>query len=204
MGTDLADAFNRYGSDKDVNGYTPLYSALLSHLREDPITLVEVGIGTMIPDAPSSMQGYALPGYRPGGSLRAWRDWLPEARIIGLDVQPDTQFVEDRIETRLCDSTDAESVASTFERLGLVEADVIIDDGSHLDVDQIRTMRNLLPRLKKNGLYVIEDVYPGSLLTAKPETLREAGCAYPYFFSGLKSNLCVVQKVELNTRRRGY
>ena len=46
---DLARLFSAHGSDKDSNGYSSLYSALFAHLREAPIVLLEVGIGTMIP-----------------------------------------------------------------------------------------------------------------------------------------------------------
>jgi hypothetical protein len=115
--SDLADLFNGYGSDKDRNGYTSLYYILFQSLRFQPLTLLEVGIGTMIPNAPSSMLHYGLPGYAPGASLRAWRDFFPQGRIVGVDVQPDTQFQhEHRIETFLCDTTQASSVATFIQQ----------------------------------------------------------------------------------------
>jgi hypothetical protein len=63
---DLAQLFSAHGSDKDSNGYSSLYSALFTHLREAPISLLEVGIGTMIPGVNSSMKGYASDDYKPG------------------------------------------------------------------------------------------------------------------------------------------
>src|ERR1700730_10847839 len=84
---DLDELFDRYGSDKNRNGYTPVYHALLKHLRDRPMDILEIGIGTLIAGAPSSMVGFALPGYRPGGSLRAWRDYFPKAPVLGMDVQ---------------------------------------------------------------------------------------------------------------------
>jgi hypothetical protein len=75
------------------------------------------------------MLGYALPGYRPGGSLRAWRDYFPRAQVLGMDVQPDTQFTEDRIRTCLCDSTNAEQVSEFFRAHDHLAFDLIIDDG---------------------------------------------------------------------------
>ena len=201
---DLADLFNRYGSDKDVNGYSPLYQVLLQHRQNDPHLLLEIGIGTLVDGAASSMAGFALEGYRPGGSLRAWRDWMPNARIVGADVQPDTQFSEERIETYLCDSTNTASSRSLLESLN-ARPDIIIDDGSHLDYHQIVTLRNFFEHLKPGGLYIIEDIYPGSLLTEKPDTIRTVLQAdMPYFFVGVKNNLCVIQKTHLNTKRRGY
>ncbi len=100
--TDLCDLFNKYGSDKDRNGYAQVYHTLFHKLCDQPINFLEIGIGTMIPGVASSMQGYALEGYKPGGSLRAWRDYFVNGRIVGVDIQPDTQFTdEQRIETYL-------------------------------------------------------------------------------------------------------
>jgi hypothetical protein len=113
------------------------------------------------------MATHALPGYRPGGSLRAWRDYFPQADVHGMDVQPDTQFSENRIRTHICDSTAGEQVASFFRVHDGLAFDVIIDDGSHVDVHQLRTLENLYPHLKPGGYYIIEDVYPGSGLLTK-------------------------------------
>ena len=70
---ELGDLFNLYGSDKERNGYVPLYQTLFRTKQENEVSLLEVGIGTMIEGAHSSMVGYALPNYKPGGSLRAWQ-----------------------------------------------------------------------------------------------------------------------------------
>lgn len=94
---------------------------------------MEIGIGTMIPGVYSSMVGYALPGYAPGGSLRAWRDFFHNGRIVGVDVQPDTQFTEDRVETFLCNTVDAEASRQFFEKLEGRKFDVVLDDGAHYD-----------------------------------------------------------------------
>lgn len=36
--------------------------------------------------------------------------------------------------------------------------DIIIDDGVHTIVGQLQSFQNLLPKLKQDGIYVIEDV----------------------------------------------
>jgi hypothetical protein len=152
---DLDELMNKYGSDKTRNGYVPMYHSFLKHLRSKPIDLLEVGIGTMIPGAPSSMVGYSLPGYAPGGSLRAWRDYFPQGEIIGVDIQQDTQFVEERIQTFLADSSSKEQLDGV---LGSRMFDVIIDDGLHYDEVQVKTMENLWSRVHPGGYYIIEDV----------------------------------------------
>jgi len=199
---DLAQLFNHYGSDKDVNGgYAQLYTILLEPVRLEIQTLLEIGIGTMVPGARSSMVGYALPGYRPGGSLRAWRDFLPNAKILGIDVQPDTIFTEERISTFLVDSTDNAKIRA----LGWPRLDVIIDDGSHRAEDQLSTLRNFWPLLVDNGLYVIEDIFLGNAMSEHPELIEEiVGRTTPFFFVGHTERLCVLKKTCVNTSRRVY
>ena len=197
----LVQLFAKYGTDKLSNGYAPLYHTLLYGQREQIRSMLEVGVGTMIPGAHSSMMGYAQDGYAPGGSLRAWRDYLPNAVITGIDVQQDTQVTEDRIETFLCDSTDTYAVDNAF---GNRTFDFIIDDGSHIDTNQIRTLQNLYRRVKPGGLYVIEDIYPGSNVSTSPKVVGDIVGHNEYFFSGLKSNLCVIFAQPLTPYDRKY
>src|SRR6476620_748328 len=51
------------GSDKG-KWYGGLYEVLLQPTRHAVKSLVEIGIGTLIPNAPSSMVGYASADYR--------------------------------------------------------------------------------------------------------------------------------------------
>ena len=160
---ELAGLFEKYGSDKNRNGYTPVYHSLFKNLRDKEMVFLEIGIGTMIKGAPSSMVGYALPNYKPGGSLRAWRDYFPKAQIHGVDIQPDTQFTEDRIKTHLCNSIDKEACHSSFQKDDFpTDIDIIIDDGAHYDEYQLKTFYHFFNLVKEGGFYIIEDVYPGS------------------------------------------
>lgn len=202
---DLCKLFNFYGSDKDRNGYGQIYFTLFDKLRQNAITLLEVGIGTMISGAKSSMVGYSLPGYKPGGSLRAWRDFFGQGRIVGFDVQPDTQFSEERIETYLCDTTKQENVVNIINNQNkLIKFDIIIDDGSHHHDDQLMTLNNLYPYLNEGGLYIIEDIYENSPLTTMPELINCIVKSNPYFFVGLKNNVCVIYKKPLMSQRENY
>lgn len=155
---DLDELLNAHASDKQSqNGYAPIYHALFKSLRNQRVGLLEIGIGTVIQGAYCSMYGHDLPGYRPGASLRAWRDYFPRGLIYGIDVQPDTMLHgESRISTALVDSTDARTVEAYLG--GTAPFDIIIDDGAHIPLLQIETLRNFFPGLAPNGLYVIEDV----------------------------------------------
>ena len=158
MTRDLDELLNDHASDKQSqNGYAPIYHALFKHLRDQPIALLEIGIGTVIPGAYCSMYGHDLPGYRPGASLRAWQDYFANGVIHGIDVQPDTMIVDEpRIVTAICDSTDPATAKAYLARTS--GYDVIVDDGAHIPELQMRTLRNFYPGLRPNGLYVIEDV----------------------------------------------
>lgn len=152
--TELEALFDKYGTDKARNGYHTTYERILSPRRDKIRNVLEVGIGTLDPAAHSTMVGYGAAHYKPGGSLRAWRDYLPNAVIVGVDTQPDTQFDDSRIVTALGDSTDIADMDDLFADGGF---DLIIDDGDH--ERQFQTLIALWPKLSRGGVYVIEDIY---------------------------------------------
>jgi hypothetical protein len=195
---DLGQLFRKYGSDKDINGYTPIYHTLFNHMRDKQMMMLEIGIGTMIPGVHSSMVGYSQPGYKPGGSLRAWRDYFVNSDIHGADVQPDTQFTgEERITTHICDSTNPEFVKNFMTKFESKQFDIILDDGSHYDVSQFKTLQNFYPHLKEGGIYIIEDIYRGSAVSSNPLLLESLCNGDPFFFVGVKNNICVIYKNHL-------
>jgi hypothetical protein len=198
---DIAELFRKYGSDKDNNGYSHLYSILFDRIRNDNLNVLEIGIGTMIPNVCSSMKNYMPDDYCPGASLRAWRDYFKNSNIYGMDIQQDTQFTDDRIVTYLCDSTNETSVNNVMLDVN-VKFDIIIDDGHHYDQSQKMTLVNFLPYLKDGGIYVIEDIYVGSNLTSNgPDEIKNLIGNYEHFFVGLRNNQCVIRKKQINTTR---
>jgi hypothetical protein len=179
----LAELFKKYGTDKLTLGYAGFYEVLFAARRYEVTPLLEVGIGTMIPGACSSMVGFGAEHYAPGASLRAWRDYFPNAQIYGIDVQPDTQFSEARISTMLCDSTDIGAVAQVLDNKSF---NVIIDDGSHDNEDQLITLANLWSCLDRGGTYVIEDLTSPKIFENQ-DKLREIIGDAPYFFVKLET-----------------
>lgn len=88
-----------------------------------------------------------------GGSLQMWKEYFgSQSRIVGVDINPDTQFEEDQIETYCYDQYDP-SLAD------LGPFDIVIDDGSHICAHQSITFRHLWPQTK--GVYLIEDCHNG-------------------------------------------
>lgn len=154
----LKEIFTRHGSDKATyHSYYILYDYILA--RRGVIERVfEIGLGTNNTDVVSNMGA----GGRPGASLRAFREHLPNARIYGADLDRRILFTEDRIETFPVDQTDDAS----FEVLGRSLPsgfDLMIDDGLHSPNANLKSLRFFLPRLKVGGWAVVEDIGPAAV-----------------------------------------
>ena len=164
--TELCRLMSSFGSDKagSRHNYTVLYDGLLRRFRNEPLTLFELGIGTNKPDTPSTMG----PGYAPGASLRAWRDYFPRAQILGADVDRDTLFEAERIQTFWTDQTNAEAIRSLWREVGEIECDIVIDDGLHRAPANIRFFLESFERLRPGGIYVIEDIHPKADTLMRP------------------------------------
>jgi hypothetical protein len=152
---ELAELFNRYGSDKSsVHNYHLLYAPLLAPRRIDRLRLLEIGIGSNNPDVVSTM---GVAG-RPGASLRAFRDFLPNAQIFGADIDRRVLFEEDRIRTYCVDQTKVESFEELSLTLGSELFDVVVDDGLHSPNANIATMLFALKVLRPSGYFIVEDI----------------------------------------------
>jgi hypothetical protein len=147
----LKSLLDRHGSDKaTLHNYHHVYGAILTRLGEVGATL-EIGMGTNHEDAVSHMGAAG----RPGASLRAFAEFLPEARIHGADVDRRILFQEGRIRTFFVDQTDPASFA---ELEALEMFDLVIDDGLHAPNANLAVLLFALRRVKPGGWLVIEDV----------------------------------------------
>jgi demethylmacrocin O-methyltransferase len=171
---DLSHLAGLAGTDKwGSHWYTQHYQRYFGTLRKRPLNLLEIGVG-----------GEAMVDYG-GASLRMWKRFFPNARIVGIDIFDKRHFSEPRIDVRICDQTDAQALRKLSEEYG--GFDIIIDDGSHVNEHVIGTFRTLFPLLRPNGIYAIEDTqtsywpsYGGG--RARPDTLLN-------FFKGLTDGL---------------
>ena len=154
----LKELIDEFGSDKNLSGYTTTYEEIFESIRNENINLLEIGIGTIISGAQSSMANTQIQNYTPGASLRVWKTYFPNSLVYGGDIQKDTQFTEDRIQTFLFDSTNKEECDTTLTNM---QFDIIIDDGWHKWEAQMNTITNLFNRVKVGGYYVIEDIENG-------------------------------------------
>lgn len=154
---DLSRLAILHGTDKfGLHDYTPIYFDLLKDLRDRPLRMMEIGVG-----------GYSHPD-RGGESLATWRDFLPNAFIVGVDIQRKTMQLGPRVKILQGSQVDAEFLADTVTEYG--PFDIILDDGSHMNEHVVKTFGLLFPTLTPGGIYIVEDVqtatfpqYGGSL-----------------------------------------
>jgi hypothetical protein len=153
--SELAALFTRYGSDKSTtHNYHLIYEFLLRGKRQEPMTILEVGMGSDDPTIPSNM---GVDG-KPGASLRAFKEWAPRAAIKGADVDKKILFQEDRIETFFIDQTDIGVLREAKQRFAPKTFDLMIDDGLHLQGANLNFLVFALDLVKDDGTIVIEDV----------------------------------------------
>lgn len=104
-----------------------------------PLTILEIGVGA-------------------GGSLQVWKKYFgPQCKIVGIDIDPSTMFQEPQIFTECGDQGDVNFLKYVIEKYG--RPDIIIDDGSHVQTDILKSIPFLFNALNENGLYVVEDLH---------------------------------------------
>jgi hypothetical protein len=132
------------GTDKfGMHYYTDAYDALMAGHRKRPVALLELGVG-----------GYSRT--IGGESLLMWQAYFSKGRIYGIDIEDKTALSQGRIRVFQCSQADARRLTELCSEIG--PFDFVIDDGSHVNADQIASFRILWPFVKDGGAYVVEDV----------------------------------------------
>lgn len=138
-----SEIFARYDTDKDIgvpkghNYCKNFYNHYLTHYRWAEAVL-ELGI------------------YK-GESLRALREYHPDARIVGADIDAKTLIWEDRIHSVKLDCSDDHQL-KMFSLSHYNQFSVIIDDASHVVEHQLKSFHHLKKTLRLGGMYCIEDI----------------------------------------------
>ena len=124
------------------HSYSNYYFSIFNHFKDNVKLVFECGLGTSY-----------------GASLRVWRDYFKNAQIYGADIDKDILFQEDRIKTYYVDQLNTPSIETMWKNIGIHNFDIIIDDGLHTTDANINLFINSFNKLKKNGIYIIEDVH---------------------------------------------
>lgn len=143
---ELSALAKKYGSDKyGHHNYTPFYNLYLSPLKNNPLCLIELGVG-----------GYQFVD-RGGQSLKMWEEYFPQGRIVGVDIYDKSFLNNGRIKTYIGSQTDREFLYNLVVDNGPV--DVILDDASHNSGKTIESFKILFPLLRDGGIYIVEDTH---------------------------------------------
>lgn len=137
-GTDIEAIWRRIDkpSHKFLH-YFAIYEHLFARYRGEEFTFVEFGV-----------QG--------GGSLQMWRAYFgPQARIIGVDLNPQAAVDSPDFEVFVGDQGDPNFLDELFAKIGPV--DVLLDDGGHQSFQQILTVEKALSHAHGPILVAVED-----------------------------------------------
>jgi hypothetical protein len=154
----LVDLFNAAGSDKGTevrvgggvpHGYALDYFSLLTPFRQDSFKLLEIGL-----EDESKRSG----GPSDAPSLRAWRNFFPNATVYGYDIDDFGFMTGERTVTFQGDQANRNDFARFLELHGDPSFRVVVDDGSHASSQQQISLASLFPCVEPRGLYLIEDL----------------------------------------------
>lgn len=120
--------------------YFQAYEALLAQYVGQAITFVEVGVFN-------------------GGSLHMWRSYFgPQARIIGVDLNPAARkWEEEGFEIFIGDQSSERFWRDFYDAVGPI--DILLDDGGHMNHQQLVTADHAFSHLNDGGMLIVEDAH---------------------------------------------
>ena len=144
----LTEIAIKYGSDRQPlskHSYTPYYFELFKDRIGEIEKILEIGVGS------------------DGAGLRMWRDFFPNANIYGAEIDQNRIFTDGRIQVFYCDQASQNDLMALLDKTGH-DLDFVVEDASHKPEDQVFTCLTLMPYLKSDVVYIIEDVADASIV----------------------------------------
>ena len=143
----LAERYYAVGDGtRKAPSYLREYERLLEYRRDAQLRLLEIGVSS-------------------GASLLMWRDYLPNATIVGVDIAEPPPCIGG--DNRIYFNRGSQDDPEVLDRAGNMAGgpfDLIIDDASHVGYLTKRSFAHLFPQwLAPGGTYVIEDFGTGFL-----------------------------------------
>lgn len=128
---EIEEILKKYDTDKVNHSYGIAYHDIFNKFdRNANLNILEIGT-------------------QKGGSLCAWKDYFPNAKVTGIDIIDVVENKRDDINYIVSDVHDYRTEE---------EFDIVIDDGSHWLKDVVHSAVYFANRLKENGVMIIEDV----------------------------------------------
>jgi hypothetical protein len=152
----LNDLCNIYGTDKNYpHSYTNYYHKEFDQIRDQVSLIFEMGIGSNDISIPHNIGKNG----KSGASLYVWSQYFKNSIVFGGDIDKKTFINLDRIKSYYVDQNDQNSIRDMWDNINEINFDIIIDDGHHALEPGVTFFKNSFYKLKKNGLYIIEDVH---------------------------------------------
>jgi len=152
------------------HNYAPIYESIFNKKRHKIKLIVEIG------------------SYR-GSSSAAFSFYFFNSIIYCLDINfKKNNVISNKIKKIYCDQSNVDQI-NKFKKIVKKKFDLIIDDGKHEDLHIIISFNNFFNCLKRNGVYVIEDV-----------TKEINPKVFNYFYNFDRNNNLVSQKVRNNIK----
>lgn len=134
---------NYQGTDKDTtHSYGPIYEKLLKEFEgRNNLVILEIGILS-------------------GAFIQVLHEIFPDAEIFGIDINlQNYQYDKTNPKIHLFEMDGTREETADYLNQCF---DLIIEDGSHLMVHQKQSLDAFAPYLKKNGIYITEDIVQGN------------------------------------------
>lgn len=139
----------KYGTDKvTAHHYQHMYEKYLEPLRDEPLKMLEIGLGCDM-------------SYGPGASYHTWLEFFPNVDLyyIEYDAECAEKWAANTTGATIFtgDQADVAFLKKFLNETGGA-FDVIIDDGGHTMVQQKTSIDILFDSVKPGGLYFVEDL----------------------------------------------
>lgn len=176
--TEIFKEIGHFGEDIGCNDknsthtYTDVYDKLFAPFRKG-CTMMEVGLAL-------------------GDSIDLWDKYFENSRIIGVDLSIVFKIKEYRNQVQLLEGDATKE--KTFTMLGETTFDIVIDDGSHQEADQFATFRLLKNRMRKGGIYVVEDILALDFNRKQFEALHDNCEVFDMRSNGRFDNVLIVYR----------
>lgn len=127
-----------------IHTYLETYDKLFAPFRNG-CTIMEIGLAM-------------------GDSLKLWDEYFTRSHIIGVDISIVFQLEGSKNNLTIIqgDATSPGLIKMiNFETVGEnrnITFDIVVDDGSHMEADQIKTFSLLKDKMNPGGVYIIEDI----------------------------------------------
>ena len=141
----LENIFQKTGTDKFDHNYHEIYEKLFrQHREKDNLKFLEIGTRAGL-----GIQSFNLYFYN-----------NPSRNFYCLDIhERHLAGLRHMFNCFRCDQGNVEELNLFLEHFDFPKFDIVIDDGSHITNDQIKSLSVIFKQLKSNGIYIIEDLF---------------------------------------------